>query len=132
MAPQQTPDNGEHQATMPNRHPLRQLRDCVATLRHEDPYVTAYQIEILCVIAEDEPIRITELCNKTGIRSATVSYLLGYMSKYGSGKKGSLNWVTITQDPEDRRQRQLKLTKKGRRIADRLSDIITKGNTDAS
>jgi DNA-binding MarR family transcriptional regulator len=87
---------------------------------HKD--MTLIQALVLFRVAEKPGISQRDLYKYLGLNDSTVSRTLAILSDVGGRQAPPLNLVDVRISPEDRRERLLDLTPKGKRF---LDDIAT-------
>lgn len=116
---------------------FRNLLRAVEEFRKLDPVMPAQMIAHFLIIADRcdavsdrsfDHLSMKELSNLTGMSQSSTSRIVQYFGKvWKTSKEGSvsgLDLVEAYENPEERRQKLVRLTPKGKRIAQSLREII--------
>jgi DNA-binding MarR family transcriptional regulator len=82
--------------------------------------MTIPQAMCLFYIAQNQKVTQQSLYQDVGIRKGTATRTVAFLSHYGSGRLPALGLVDTIEDPNDRRQRVLSLTAKGKRLIEQI------------
>lgn len=100
---------------------LGQLIRCMETLRDLDSNMPVTQCLTLLVIAWDEGISFKELAQKAEIGMASASRYVSAFSKATGPNGPGMGLVVATEDPMERRKKNVVLTAKGRALLNKLT-----------
>lgn len=100
--------------------PLTKAVLFVEEFRKVDPELGMHVALMLLLIAQKPGINLKELTQATGLVKSSVSRNIALLSKEYGGK----GLVTMTEDPVDRRNKNVKLTLEGERLVRSLLHYI--------
>lgn len=104
---------------------LQNLLDIVNEMRDLDPEIQAQAIATLLVIAQNpDGIKMQDLGKQVRISQSSVSRnvsLLSHTQRYG---RPGHDLVVAFEDPMERRRKLVRLTPKGKRVVNRLLDVL--------
>jgi DNA-binding MarR family transcriptional regulator len=94
-------------------------------MRDLHPDMTVMQVLTLALIAESPGILQRDLYRQLGATDSAASRIVAILSDVGSRNTPGMGLVSMRVNPQDRRERLVELTSKGRRLWDDVSrDLI--------
>jgi DNA-binding MarR family transcriptional regulator len=119
---------------MPSKvNSIRYLRAAVEEFRKLDPVMPAQTMAHFLVIAERAPeeIGMKELAGMFGLSQSSTSRNVAYLGKVwktnSEGAVPGLDLVEAYEDPMERRRKLVRMTPKGKRVAEALAGLIPGG-----
>jgi|TARA_B110000902_G_scaffold262883_1_gene340741 DNA-binding MarR family transcriptional regulator len=105
---------------------LIKLQAVMDEFTNEHYKITANMIAIFCFIAanSDKVITTRDLPEELGLPQTTVNRLIRTMADRSYTREEGFKWLRQTVDPLDERQRIVEVTAKGRKLANRLREIL--------
>ena len=105
-----------------------QIRKLTRAIETIDPDMNAHQLGILAYLYErfeegDELIPMAEAQKATGLTKAGISRICAYLSTRRQSGSGGVGLISRTENPIDNRQKDISLTKRGRRLMETLLEI---------
>lgn len=113
---------------MAGKKPAALIRDLILVVeefRKLDPEIQAQTVMTFLMVAEKPGISMKTMQDSLGIARSTMSRNVAYLSshKTAAGKKGH-GLLESREDPEDRKQKLVYLTSKGRAVMASLLNIM--------
>lgn len=93
-------------------------------LRKIDAEMPLQMATAFLTVASEEGITMKRLGEKLGISQSSCSRNVAALSKYHRLNKPGHDLLYATEDPEERRRKIVKLTPKGKRVAETLLEIL--------
>lgn len=108
---------------------LRMAVDAFLTQFPTVPEGQSLQLFLLLADGPQEGLLMTDLQTSLGLTSSAISRQIGLLGEtgYRNGAQGEVSGVGLLDafvDPMDRRRRIIRLTPKGRRVADRIAKLM--------
>jgi DNA-binding MarR family transcriptional regulator len=111
----------------------RGMNRALQRLRDIHPEMTVLQAQMLCVIAAHEGATQREVYGYLDANDSTASRILAILSDVGGRSVPPMNLVKMHPNPQDRRERLLTLTAKGKRLFNLIAhDLRTEENANVS
>lgn len=97
----------------------------IEEFRKINPRMEAQTMLTFCAIAAAEgALPMREVERMTGMTTSSTSRNVAALGPYHSGGKEGLDLIVAFDNPENRRQKLLKLTPKGRRVAESIMRYV--------
>jgi len=106
---------------------LNNLVAIVEELREIHPDMTLNQLIVLLQVAANPGISQKDIMDKTGLADSSASRIVSILSEYGDRATGPFHLIELIPSKNDRRYKELFMTKKGRALIDRLLNLMGKG-----
>lgn len=117
------------------RRGMRRILDVLEEFRSVYSEMPAQQQAVFLYVAAREaeggdPPTMLELCKTMGFSQSSASRNVAALSQWHRLGKPGLDLMVAAEDPAERRRKILKLTPKGRRLADRLNRALWRAEED--
>lgn len=103
---------------------LAQARKMIVEFRKLDDVMPTQAAEMFLLIALDPGKRVSVYGEELGVAQSTASRNVQYLSDLHWKKKPGLGLVETTTDTYDSRMKLVRLTPKGKRVADAITEIM--------
>lgn len=102
-----------------------QIIKFIEVVRGYDPEFHVQTLEVLFRVASahPDPLQMSVLRRRFGYSSAALSRNVALLSDVGFKAKSGMRLISVKVDPEDRRERLLSLTEKGRFLLHQTASI---------
>lgn len=90
-----------------------QMCSAFLRFREADPKITVEEVTTLLIIAANPGIVQKSIGDMLELTSGSLSRTIGRLSRYGDRNTPGLALIEVVEDPQDRRQKPLHLTKDG-------------------
>lgn len=107
-----------------NKKALAKVVKCLEEFRKIDPQMPPQTAQVFLWVCIQDGITMKDLAERVGISQSSTSRNVAALSKEHRYGKPGYDLVAATEDPMERRRKIVKLTPKGRRIAQALSDVF--------
>jgi DNA-binding MarR family transcriptional regulator len=102
----------------------RQLA-ALAYLHRLDPDMNVLAVRVLLTISAQPGLTVGEIAEKLEAFSSTVSRVVARLGKRGGqGNNAGLHLIEMEEKAEDARQKMITLTPKGRKVMDRIQELL--------
>lgn len=96
----------------------------IREFRKLHPELSCQVAEAFLIVAMDERTTVGGIADRMGISASAASRHVAHLGKYDRRKNPGLALIEMRESAEDRRIKELRLTAKGRRIRDSITDIL--------
>ncbi|MEQ8964530.1 MAG: winged helix DNA-binding protein [Azospirillaceae bacterium] len=103
---------------------LDRLIEVLETFRALDPDMPIQYALSFLTLARHEGLSMRELSDRLGIAQSSASRNVAALSEWQSFRRPGHDLVRAEEDPRERRRKIVRLTAKGRALADRLAALI--------
>lgn len=103
---------------------VRAAGQVVAHFRTLDPEIGAVAMAILLVVAESGEIGMKDIAQRVGVVKSSVSRTVALMSRTGHKGAAGHDLLTWQEDPADRRNKRVFLTRKGQEFMRQLAGLV--------
>lgn len=97
----------------------------IVEFRKLDEVMPTQSAEMFLLIALDPGKAVSSYSDELGVAQSTASRNVRYLSSEHWKRRPGLGLVEATADPMDNRVKLVRLTSKGKRVAEALADIMT-------
>lgn len=97
----------------------------IEEFRHLDSEMPAQTMLTFLHVLQKPDIMLVELAEKMGVSNAAVSRNLSKLARWQKMGKPGLDLVERVENPANRREKNVSITKKGERFAQRLEKLLT-------
>lgn len=111
---------------------LRRLTDVFEELRKVHPDMTLNQALVLIRTAMKPGITQREIMRDVGLADSTASRIIAILSNIGNRGTGPFELVSLKEAIEDRRQKHITLTHKGRQVVASIIKALGGGKLNGS
>ncbi|HIB3356465.1 TPA: winged helix-turn-helix transcriptional regulator [Pseudomonas aeruginosa] len=105
---------------------LAVIEEVLKRFRDFDQEMQMQTAQTFIAVAMQPGITMKELSEKVGISQASCSRNVSALSRVHRLNKPGMDLVVAAEDPMERRRKVVKLTPKGQRLAETLSQVIAK------
>lgn len=105
---------------------LAVIEEILKRFRDFDQEMQMQTAQTFIAVAMHPGINMTELSEKAGISQASCSRNVSALSRVHRLNKPGMDLVVATEDPMERRRKIVRLTPKGQRLAEALTELINK------
>jgi len=103
---------------------LDRLIEVLETFRALDPDMPIQYALSFLTLARHEGLSMRELADRLGIAQSSASRNVAALSEWQSFRRPGHDLVRAEEDPRERRRKIVRLTAKGRALADRLAALV--------
>lgn len=106
---------------------LNNLSDVIERLREVYPDMTLNQVSVLLNVASHPGITQRQIMENTGLADSSASRIVAILSEHGNRGTGPFHLIELHEGTEDRRIKELHLSKKGKDLVRDLTKAIARG-----
>lgn len=103
---------------------VRRAYRLIREFRKLHPEITCQLAESFLIVAMAETTTVSEVARKMGTSTAAASRHVAHLGTWDRKKSPGLGLVEMRETLADRRVKEVKLTSKGRMIAETLAEIV--------
>ena len=103
---------------------LSKLQAILAYLHQLDPEFTMPNLSTFLTVAENDGITMDKLADAAGYGRSSATRNIFVLSKFGEGKRAGMNLVYQDFMGEDRRQKTVHLTEKGKKVLLTINQLL--------
>jgi len=104
---------------------LERLIEVLETFRALDPDMPIQYALSFLTLARHEGMSLRELSDRLGIAQSSASRNVAALSEWQAFRRPGHDLVRAEEDPRERRRKVVRLTAKGRTLADRLAGLVS-------
>lgn len=104
--------------------PLGKLFKALDVMREHESDSTALMIQVFLFVGMKDGCRTKEVCDFLGIAQSTGSSILALLGPWRKYQVAGMNFIDMKEDPMDRRKKTIHLTPKGKKVTNRLTEIM--------
>jgi len=102
-------------------------RGLLALCRDAHKDLNLRMLSMLIVVSQNDGIPMPVLGETLGLNSSAISRNVGGLGSWGRASRAGLGYVQTAENPENRKQKIVLMTTKGRNVLARFIDCLEKG-----